>query len=82
MTTTITAKGQVVIPSRIRKHLKLTQGTKFCVFEKGDSVVLKPLTEEYLDSIMGMLKGSNITEELIKERRREQKREDKKWLKS
>ena len=81
-TATMTAKGQIVIPSRIRKHLNLTKGTRLCIIEKGDTVILKPLTEGYLDRIMGMLKGSNLTEELLKERRREREREDKQWSKS
>ena len=74
-TTTITAKGQVVIPSRIRKHLNLTKGTRICVIEKGDTVVLKPLTVKYFGQIMGMLKGSGLTDELIKERRKEREKE-------
>ena len=76
-TTTITAKGQVVIPSRIRKHLKLTKGTRLCVIEKGETVILKPLTKNYFDGMMGMLKGSGLTAELLKERRRERAKEDR-----
>jgi AbrB family looped-hinge helix DNA binding protein len=78
ITTTITAKGQVVIPSRIRKHLKLTKGTRLCIIESGDTVILKPLTEDYFHQIMGMLKGEHLTEELLKERKREREREHKK----
>lgn len=74
-TTTITAKGQVVIPSKIRKHLKLTKGTRLCVIENGDTVILKPLTKDYFDNIMGMLKGSGLMEELLNERKRERVRE-------
>ena len=74
----ITAKGQVVIPSRIRKHLNLIKGTRFCIIEKGDTVILRPLTKDYFESIRGMLKGSNLTEELLQERRREREREDRK----
>jgi AbrB family looped-hinge helix DNA binding protein len=41
--TTISEKGQVVIPQSIRKELGITPKTKFLVFGKGDTVVMKRL---------------------------------------
>ena len=41
--TTIGEKGQVVIPQRLRKHLGVTPRTKFIVFGKGDTIVLRRL---------------------------------------
>ena len=41
--TTISEKGQVVIPQSIRKELKIKPKTKFLVFGKGDTVIMKKL---------------------------------------
>ena len=41
--TTIGEKGQVVIPQRLRKHLGVAPRTKFIVFGKGDTIVLRRL---------------------------------------
>ena len=41
--TTISEKGQVVIPLSIRKELGIKPKTKFLVFGKGDTVIMKRL---------------------------------------
>lgn len=41
--TTISEKGQIVIPHSIRKELGIKPGTKFLVFGKGDTVIMKKL---------------------------------------
>ncbi|MBI3602807.1 MAG: AbrB/MazE/SpoVT family DNA-binding domain-containing protein [Candidatus Omnitrophica bacterium] len=81
-TTTVTAKGQVVIPSRIRRHLNIKRGTRLCVVEKNNSILLQPLTEEYFEKAAGVLKGKTSLRVLLEERRREQEIEDRKWRKS
>ena len=40
-TTTMSSKGQVVIPEQIRKSLSLESGTQFIVLAEDDVVVLK-----------------------------------------
>jgi len=39
----MTSKGQVVIPSSIRKSLGLEAGTQFVVVGEGDAIVLKSI---------------------------------------
>jgi AbrB family looped-hinge helix DNA binding protein len=41
--TTISEKGQVVIPLSIRKELGIRPKTKFLVFGRGDTVIMKKL---------------------------------------
>ncbi|MEW6202653.1 MAG: AbrB/MazE/SpoVT family DNA-binding domain-containing protein [bacterium] len=81
MTTTIvTTKGQIVIPSKIRRHLNLKKGTKLYVEEKDSEIILKPMTAEYFDKIAGVLKGKkDLAKELLKERAKDMERENKKW---
>ena len=41
--TTMGEKGQVVIPQLLRKHLNIKPRTKFLVFGRGDTVIMKRL---------------------------------------
>jgi len=83
VTTIVTSKGQIVIPSRIRRHLNIKKGTKLCVVEKENEIVLKPLTREYFERMAGIAghKGKGVSA-LLEERAKEKESEDKKWSKS
>jgi len=81
-TTTITSKGQIVIPSKIRKHLNIKAGMRFVVQEQGRKIIVQQVDKNYFDQFAGILKGTNATEELLMERKREKERENKRWLKS
>ena len=41
--TTVSAKGQVVIPQALRKKLKLKPKTKLLVYGEGDTIIMKRL---------------------------------------
>jgi AbrB family looped-hinge helix DNA binding protein len=41
--TTISEKGQIVIPQSIRKELGIKPRTKFLVYGRGDTVIMKKL---------------------------------------
>ena len=83
VTTTVTAKGQIVIPSKIRRHLKIKKGTRLCVIEKEHEIVLQPLTAEYFEKAAGILKTKGkLTKAILQERIQEKGDEDKKWSKS
>ena len=82
-TTVVTAKGQVVIPSRIRRHLNIKRGTKLCVVEHDNEIILKPLTQDYFEKMAGVLntKGK-LTKAIMQDRARDKDAENKKWSKS
>ncbi len=42
MTTTLSSKGQVVLPRRVRSRLGLQPGTQFEVRTSGDAIMLLP----------------------------------------
>lgn len=44
-TTSISSRGQVVIPQQIRKQLQIQSGTCFIVIARGDTIVLHRLKE-------------------------------------
>lgn len=76
--TTMTTKGQIVIPAAIRRHLNITPATRLSITESGGKVILQPLTEAYFDQVAGILntKGSLLSD-FLKERQLEKEREDK-----
>ena len=82
-TAIVTTKGQIVIPSKIRRRHNIKSGTKLCILEKGDQILLQPLTDEYFEKMAGILntKGK-LTKTLLEERARDKELEEKKWSKS
>ena len=71
METTATAKGQIVIPSSIRRRLGIKEGTRIKIEEKGNEIILKPITREYVHSLRGKLRGKGLMKALLAEKKRE-----------
>ena len=71
METYATAKGQIVIPAALRRKYGIKNGTKIIVIDNGDSITLKPVTEQYLKNLQGSLKGKGGLKVLVDERRNE-----------
>jgi len=57
METVATIKGQVVIPAKIRHHMRIKKGTKLYVEERKGEIILRPLNKEYFQKMSGTLKG-------------------------
>lgn len=75
METYATVKGQIVIPATLRRKYGIKNGTKIIVTDVGDAIVLKPVTEQYLRSLQGSLKGKGGLKTLMDERRKDKERE-------
>ena len=78
MQTSMTIKGQVVIPAKIRQRLGLKKGTKIFVEERNGEIVLRPINREYFQKMSGILKGGGLTKALEHSRRKDFKREEEK----
>jgi AbrB family looped-hinge helix DNA binding protein len=69
--TTISEKGQVVIPQSIRKELRIKPKTKFLVYGRGDTIIMKklelPSLKKEWENIFKIMdkKGLQITDEEI-----------------
>ncbi len=73
----VTSKGQMVIPSRIRRKYGIKPGTKVCLIERENEIVLQPVTRQFIRSVGGMLKSdTSATQELLSERAKDRKREE------
>jgi AbrB family looped-hinge helix DNA binding protein len=54
--TTLSTKGQIIIPVAIREQLKLSVGTKLSIQRDGQTLILRPITPEFIDSLCGSTK--------------------------
>lgn len=75
METYATVKGQIVIPAALRRKYGIKNGTKIIVTDNGDSISLKPVTEQYFKNLQGSLKGKGGLKTLMDERRKDKERE-------
>ncbi len=75
METYATVKGQIVIPASLRRKYGIKNGTKIIVIDNGESITLKPVTEQYLKNLQGSLKGKGALKVLVEERQKDKGRE-------
>lgn len=80
-TTTVSSKGQVVIPRALREKYRLTSGTRLEVAESDAGLVLAPLNpsrpprrQAEWRALRGSAKGTSALKEHLAEHRREAKR--------
>ena len=73
METVATSKGQVVIPSKIRKQLGIKDGTylQIDVNDVTKQIILTPVTREFVQSLRGKYKGKGLMRALMAEKKRE-----------
>ena len=68
--TSLSTRGQVVIPNDIRENMNLEPGTKMIIIQEGDNILLKPIKTPRMsqfDKIIAI--GDKVRKELnLKER--------------
>jgi AbrB family looped-hinge helix DNA binding protein len=77
LSSTFTSKGQLVVPAELRRKHGIEAGTRVNFIEdQFGRIVLQPVTEEYVDRVMGCLAdGPDLLADWKKEHRNEGKRE-------
>jgi len=78
METKATSKGQIVIPAEVRRKFGIKAGTRISirVDEKESAIVLKPITEQFIESLRGIDRGKKVLQALIEERKLDKEREE------
>ncbi len=72
--TSVSTKGQFVIPAEMRTSLGIRPGTRIAVTQDGSRIVLEPVTEDLVDKTRGMFSGKpSLSAELKRQRRRRDK---------
>ena len=69
----MTVKGQIVIPSRIRKLFGIEEGTRMQVEadKQAHRIILTPVTRDYIQNLRGKYKGKHLLTALAAEKKRE-----------
>lgn len=73
METTLTRRGQTVVPSEIRKRYKLQEGDKLVWIDDGQAVKVVFVQTDLVKALKGSGKGYKLTQRLLAERRAEYK---------
>ena len=69
----VTVKGQLVIPSKIRRKFGIKEGTRVRVDvdEQAHQIILTPVTRDYIQNLRGKYKGKRLLMALAAEKKRE-----------
>jgi len=68
--TTVSTKGQLVIPAEIRVSLGITPGTRLTIRQEGSRIVLEPVSKKLIAKLRGITRGGHsMTDQLLQERR-------------
>lgn len=57
--TSVSSRGQVVIPNDIRKQMGLEEGTKLMVFSDGVNLLMKPVMAPSAESFKKLIRDSH-----------------------
>jgi len=69
---TVTTKGQLVIPAKLRRKYAIRKGTQVAFLEEQNRLVLQPITPEFIRSLRGSVgKDSSALATLLADRKRE-----------
>ncbi len=71
-TSTLTSKGQLLIPKRLRLKYGIEPGVKVVFEETPDGVLVKPLNENFFKRFSGILKGDGNLQKEMKQMKEEE----------
>ena len=74
MQTTVTQRGQTVIPARIRRGYHITAQTKLEWIDNGQVIAVIPVSTNPIKTMRGMFRDTDLRAALLKSRREERKR--------
>lgn len=77
MATTLSSKGQIVIPSRLRKKYNLHPGSKVTLLDFCGEMVLVPIPDDPITEARGYLKSVVSVRDMMDEYRREENKLEK-----
>lgn len=76
MQTSVTKRGQTVIPAAIRKKYHIDAGVHLVWLDDGDTIRVVPIPHDPLLSLRGCGRGKDYTKKLLEERNIDPSREN------
>jgi AbrB family looped-hinge helix DNA binding protein len=71
--TTVSSKGQFVIPAEMRASLQIKPGTRISVALEDSRIVLEPVSEDLVDRTRGMFSGRPSLSAALRKQRQKDK---------
>ena len=65
--TSLSTKGQIIIPKRIREALRLRPGAKFVIELEGDRLILRPVKGDIAQRLYGKYGDLDLLQDLEEE---------------
>lgn len=75
MQTTITKRGQTVVPASIRRRYDIHEGDQLVWLDDGQVIKVIPVSGDPIRALRGSGRGAHLTEKLLKERGEDKERE-------
>ena len=72
--TVVSSKGQIAIPAAQREKLGIKTGTGIAIRSEDNQLILQPINEEFIRSLVGRYKGKAS---LVEARERDHKRDER-----
>ena len=73
--TTVTSRGQTVVPARLRERLGIREGSKLRWIQGVGALVVMPVPDDPIEALAGKYRGEGMLKRLLAERRRDRARE-------
>jgi AbrB family looped-hinge helix DNA binding protein len=75
MLTTLSKRGQTVVPAAIRKRHGIQEGDRLVWIDDGETIKVIPIPSDPVRALKGIARGERLVQELMKYRREERARE-------
>lgn len=75
MKSTLSRRGQTVIPARLRRRYGMVEGTRLEWLDTGAGLKVVPIPDDPIAALRGIARGERLTERLLAERTRDRGRE-------
>lgn len=75
MQTTVTKRGQTVIPAAIRKRYRIQEGDRLVWLDDGQTIRIIPVPADSIRALRGCGRGEGLVERLLLARREDRDRE-------
>jgi AbrB family looped-hinge helix DNA binding protein len=75
MQTSLTKRGQTVVPAGIRRRYHMQEGDQLIWLEDETGIKVIPVPKDPIAALRGRDKGENLLPKLLAERRRDRERE-------